>query len=109
MIRRALPEDARALARVNRAALAGIASEPPEIGALQAGFAKRIANRNRPLLVAEADGEVKGFVSFGEGEIHALYVDPEAWRRGIGRALLDRALTDMRAAGRQRPPSGRSP
>jgi len=51
----------------------------------------------RPWL-AEADGEVVGFVHVGPsrdegaspstGEIYALYVRPECWDRGVGRNLL---------------------
>jgi GNAT superfamily N-acetyltransferase len=52
--------------------------------------------------VAELDGTVAGFVCTGAsrdvrrcGEVYALYVDPAAWARGIGRALLDRAETEL--------------
>lgn len=38
--------------------------------------------------VALRGGRVLGFVAAGEGEIHALYLAPEARGRGIGRALL---------------------
>lgn len=33
------------------------------------------------------------------GQLHALYVDPGNWGRGIGRALHDRALDHLRTAG----------
>ena len=36
-------------------------------------------------------GEATGFVALGEHEIEHLYVDPAAWRAGVGTALLDRA------------------
>ncbi|MEY2515901.1 MAG: hypothetical protein QOJ89_3259 [bacterium] len=32
-------------------------------------------------------------------EVAAIYVDPEAWRRGIGRALLEAAVREARADG----------
>jgi len=32
-------------------------------------------------------------------EIAAIYVDPDAWRVGVGRALMDVALADLRADG----------
>ena len=48
-------------------------------------------------LVAEA-GEVVGFASVGPsrdeqaiGELYAIYVDPDAWDTGAGRALIERA------------------
>jgi GNAT superfamily N-acetyltransferase len=48
--------------------------------------------------VAERDGDVIGFASVGpsrdeeeQGELYAIYVDPDAWSEGAGRALLERA------------------
>ncbi len=63
-----------------------------------------------PVWVAEDErGHVVGFVAAGAsrdgqdaadvGEVVALYVDPDAQRRGHGAALLDRAVTALRAAG----------
>jgi GNAT superfamily N-acetyltransferase len=52
--------------------------------------------------VADLDGEVAGFVCVGGsrdvrrcGEVYAIYVDPEAWARGLGRALLARAEAEL--------------
>jgi len=52
--------------------------------------------------VAVADGGVVGFAVAGPsafpdrfGELHALYVDPDAWSRGAGRALLARAEEEL--------------
>ena len=39
-------------------------------------------------LVHETDGVVDGFVTFGEGEIYCLFVDPESQGNGIGSLLL---------------------
>lgn len=61
-------------------------------------------------LVAEYDGTLAGFTSLAvpardpdlhaaTGEIRTLYVDPERWRRGIGRALLDAAAAELRDDG----------
>jgi GrpB-like predicted nucleotidyltransferase (UPF0157 family)/GNAT superfamily N-acetyltransferase len=67
----------------------------------------------RLTLVAEdPDGELTGFCStatssrdrdVGEAtaEIGALYVDPDHWRDGTGRALLMAALTELRKEGRR--------
>jgi GNAT superfamily N-acetyltransferase len=59
--------------------------------------------------VAEADGRVAAFVSFGKcrdadapggrGEIWALYAAPEAWGCGAGRALLAHAVEALRTLG----------
>ncbi|GAA0796941.1 GNAT family N-acetyltransferase [Spirilliplanes yamanashiensis] len=46
-----------------------------------------------PLWVAEAGGEVAGFVGLEDDEVTWLYVDPGRYRQGIGRALLRHALT----------------
>jgi ribosomal protein S18 acetylase RimI-like enzyme len=59
-------------------------------------------------LVAEApEGGVVGFTRFGDdpddprnGHVFALYVDPAASRRGIGRRLLAEALAELKAKGR---------
>lgn len=60
-------------------------------------------------LVAVDGQQVLGFVNHGpcrdqgappdRGEIMALYVHPEVWGRGAGRALLSRAVQDLRAGG----------
>src|SRR5262249_55133274 len=48
--------------------------------------------------VAEGHGRTVGWVSIGPsrdehgiGELYAIYVDPEEWSRGAGRALIRRA------------------
>ena len=51
-------------------------------------------------LVAEADGAVVGWVTIapsgsGEGEVRGIYVDPDAWRLGAGRALIARAEAEL--------------
>lgn len=68
---------------------------------------QRRLSQPRPggLLVAEARGSLAGFCLFGPtrdedgkgqpiGEIIALNVRPDCWRRGYGRALGERALND---------------
>jgi GNAT superfamily N-acetyltransferase len=66
---------------------------------------------DKPLvLVAESNGALRGFATVAVpardddeaddvGEIPAIYVDPEAWGSGIGRALIEAAATSMRSAG----------
>lgn len=59
--------------------------------------------------VAELEGRVMGYSVFGPsrdrdapariGEIWALYVHPQAWRRGLGRGLVRHALGELDGAG----------
>jgi ribosomal protein S18 acetylase RimI-like enzyme len=105
VIRPARPEDAEALATIQdagwREGFTGIVEERPPLDRVRERFAERLEQGKHPLLVAEEAGAVRGFASFGDAEIHALYVDPSAWRRGTGRALLERALADLRQAGHE--------
>ena len=48
--------------------------------------------------VAELDGTLAGFVSASADEITWLYVDPELYRRGVARALVEHV--QARATGR---------
>jgi GNAT superfamily N-acetyltransferase len=57
-------------------------------------------------LVAVADGAVVGFAMVGPdrdedgpGELYALYVDPDHWGTGAGRALIGAARAELAAAG----------
>ncbi len=44
------------------------------------------------------DGDrVRGFLILGEASVEHLYVAPDAWRRGIGRALVGRAKRERPA------------
>lgn len=46
------------------------------------------------ILVHEENTEVSGFAAFSDNELTWLYVHPDAYRRGIGRALLRHAIED---------------
>ncbi len=61
-------------------------------------------------LVVEDRGEVVGFADTGPcrdddfdselvGELYAIYLDPDHWRRGLGRQLMRRALVRLAADG----------
>lgn len=54
--------------------------------------------------VAELGGRIAGFSAAlpregGAVELDGLFVAPELWRRGVGRALIDHAVEQARAAG----------
>lgn len=56
------------------------------------------------LSVGVLDDRVCGFVCFGphaatdsEGQVYALNVDPDAWGRGVGAALLEHAVAALAA------------
>ena len=55
------------------------------------------------VFVAEVAGLIKGFAAIlprddGDSELDALFVEPDAWRQGIGRALIERCVSAARAA-----------
>ena len=70
-----------------------------------------LQRRDSQTLVARQATGIVGFVSHGRwrdapddigaGEIWAIYVVPEAWGTGVGRALLDAGVRELRAAGRR--------
>ena len=54
--------------------------------------------------VAEENGDVVGFVSLGPsrdergiGEVYAIYVDPDWWGTGTGRALIEHGERELRS------------
>jgi len=56
----------------------------------------------RGTLVAEADGRVVGFAHLSTGdesELHAIYVRPDAWGTGAGRALMAEAVRRLAEEG----------
>ena len=116
MIRRALPEDAAAIAAVHigtwQAAyehvlgadrLAGL-----DVERRRAFWARVLADDDRTgdLFVTEDDAGVVAFASSGpaqdgsgDGELYALYALPRAWGGGAGSALMDATLDALRAGG----------
>ena len=54
---------------------------------------------NGQVLVAELDGGIAGFAAVVGGELDGLFVDPELWGHGIGRALTHAAVHDARRRG----------
>jgi N-acetylglutamate synthase-like GNAT family acetyltransferase len=56
------------------------------------------------VFVAEEDGIVAGFAAIvpredGDSELDALFVEPAAWRQGVGRVLLEYCCAAARSAG----------
>src|SRR4051794_28951321 len=56
------------------------------------------------VLVAESDGAILGFAAVlprddGDVELDSLFVEPEAWGQGIGRALVEHCADAARAGG----------
>jgi GNAT superfamily N-acetyltransferase len=97
-IRAATPADAAAVSEV--LAAAGVAAWSGFLRRERIGEANR-GRRHPADLVAVDDDGVFAFVAWDSctGEILRLYTHPRAWGRGVGGALLDRALDSLRQAG----------
>jgi GNAT superfamily N-acetyltransferase len=124
LVRSAAVADARAIAEIVvrgwRAAYRGILPDDfldgLSVDAREIAWRMRLAGGAEgggPVWVAELDAKAIGFVSTGPprdedmqpshrlgvptgAEIHAIYVAPEAWRKGAGRALLTTAVDHWR-------------
>lgn len=105
VVRHAVPSDRGTLVELNRrSALANPGDraqlmEHPD--AIDVPEAHLLDNR---VLVAVADDRVLGFATVlprpdGDAELDALFVDPRAWRRGIGRTLVDCCLAEAERGG----------
>lgn len=110
MVRAAVPADVSAMAALHVRAwratytglipdafLAGLKVEDREAMWRRSVTAPELAPAERVILVAALAGSVVGFVAaghargddeFGMGEVYAINVDPPAWGRGAGGALL---------------------
>lgn len=54
--------------------------------------AKREGLFDYEILVAECGNEVQGFIAYDNEEIAWLYVNPKMYRKGVGKALVEKAL-----------------
>jgi GNAT superfamily N-acetyltransferase len=115
LVRRACVGDVRSIARISvlgwRAAYRGILPDDFLAGlsvdarAVAWGMAMELdPGWATPAWVAERNGQIVGYVSTGPprdedvplpaAEVYAIYVLPEAWRSGVGRALLAEAMAE---------------
>jgi ribosomal protein S18 acetylase RimI-like enzyme len=119
-IRRATAADARGVAEVHvaswRHAYRGLLPDGfldrLSVERREASWREAFRDRGAGVFVAEEEGRVIGFASFGPsrdadagpevGEIPAIYVDPSVVGAGVGRALLDAAIEALREAGYRR-------
>lgn len=116
-LRRAVPDDAVAVARVHvrawQVAYRGLIPDEyldglkPEERAQRYDFASLDPARPTTLVAVDAD-EVLGFATVapardedaaGQGELCALYVEPELWGRGVGQALAVAARSELHRLG----------
>jgi ribosomal protein S18 acetylase RimI-like enzyme len=80
--------------------------------ALRREWLEMATGRREPVtLVADRDGEILGHATYGaqrdtgetrdiaRAEIYSIYVGPDHWSTGAGRALMDEALARLAAAG----------
>jgi GNAT superfamily N-acetyltransferase len=89
MIRRAVAEDAEAIADVFVAALGSLAFLPVvHTREEHRRFITEVVPRDHELWVAEEDGRLVGLAAVGKSTLGHLYVHPDAQGRGIGSALL---------------------
>ena|SRR5437868_2638799 len=106
LIRPALPEDALGVARVHvRAWQVGYQ------GLLPAAYLDGLRAEDRaarytfgaqggPATSVAVEGDtILGFATINDDELSALHVDPDAWSRGVGRALIAHARVEFVAKG----------
>jgi phosphinothricin acetyltransferase len=111
MIRAATPADIPTITRIYAHAVRhGTASfelKPPDEAAMMRRQ-RALLDGGYPYLVAEIDGAVAGYAYAGPYRArpayrfsieNSIYIAPDMHRRGIGRALLDRLITECEARG----------
>ena len=54
---------------------------------------------NGQVIVAEYDGAIAGFAAIVGGELDGLFVEPDLWGCGIGKALVELATHEARLSG----------
>lgn len=106
MIRRARPDEAETLLRIQREAAVGAFAHifPPEQypfpdDGVRQQWQEALADPAVEIYVAEAGGEPIGSVAVGHGFLRNLYVLPEHQGAGLGTTLHDLGLERLRALG----------
>jgi GNAT superfamily N-acetyltransferase len=109
VIREARPGEAGTLAAIQRdASLAALADIfPPELYPYPLDEVTRrwhelLVDAEATVLVAEEDGTAAGIAGCRREWLDGLYVLPQFWSRGVGRALHDEVLDRLRAEGCER-------
>jgi GNAT superfamily N-acetyltransferase len=109
MIREARSDQASTLAEIQRdASLAALAHVfPPEhypypMEEVTRRWEDSLGDGEITVLVAEEDGAATGVAGYRDEWLDGLYVLPQFWSRGVGRALHDDVLERLRAAGCER-------
>jgi GNAT superfamily N-acetyltransferase len=103
-IRRALPEEAELLSNIAWDAKAAWGYTEAQLETWRDGLTlTKQSIQLRPTYVAIETGEVLGFyqvnTSIKPVELEHLWIRPSRMRRGIGRALLEHAISDLYRAG----------
>jgi GNAT superfamily N-acetyltransferase len=109
VIREARPDEAEALAEVQRdACLVALPHIfPPDLypfpmDDVRERWVVALADPDMSVVVAEVDGRPVGLAGYRSDWLDGLYVLPGHWGRGIGLALHDAALARMREHGSDR-------
>lgn len=97
LIRPGEPDDAVNLAQIHHRARAQALPTLPIVNTPEedAIFFSQIMPAENDIFVIESDGAVKAFAASRDGWLNHLYVQPEDWRRGFGRALLEHVRRDL--------------
>ena len=117
VVRQAVLADAKGIASVHvdseRAAYRGIlpdiALDSLSVEKQEAAWHQRLANGTSNTFVADENGDILGWINLGgsrdsdslstTGEIRAMYVRSQEWRRGVGTALWQHSRTSLQKAG----------
>ena len=118
LIRRAETSDAKGIGEVRvaawKSAYRGLLPDRVLDGLLvedsERSWREHIAKSLLHILVVEHEERIVGFAACGNsqdedvdrekvGELHVMYVHPEEWRRGYGKALLEKAMSHLRGEG----------
>lgn len=116
LIRRAVFEDLAAITDIYNALLDTTTfewTETPHTIAERSKWLRDQTAAGRPVLVAESDGEVVGWATYGEFRDsnrwpgyrytveHSIHVRQECWGRGVGRALIGGLIDHAVATGKR--------